>query len=53
MIVDRVIEKFLGLLSRQVIIDAQQGWNYADVVNLLFCCGIMEFRKLGENVQRA
>ena len=53
MTVDRMIEKLPRLLHGQDIVRTQQDWSYADVVNLLFCCGPMEFRKLDENVQRA
>ena len=51
--VDRMIEKLPRLLHGQDIVRTQQDWSYADVVNLLFCCGPTEFRKLDENVQRA
>ena len=49
MTVEGTIEKLLRLLHRQLIIRAQQDWSYADVVNLLLCCGLMEFGKFDEN----
>ena len=52
MTVDPMIEKLIRLLHGQGIIRAQQDWSYADMVNLLLCCGLIEFHKLDENVQR-